>query len=84
MLDTSQIMQLGTMALGLAGIYSQLRSSQAVIAAKLDGVADRLTRIEGQGTTHAGEIADLRIRVSTLGVRVTSLEQSARGGPPAT
>lgn len=73
-MDTAQILQLLTVGAGLVGIYSQLRSSQAVIAAKLDAVADRLARMEQRGDHHAGDIADLRTRVSTLGVRVTALE----------
>jgi hypothetical protein len=80
-IDTGTAIQIGTMILGLAGIYSQMRSSQAVTIAKLDSVVDRLARIEGKGDAHSSEIADLRTRVSTLGVRVTSLEHGRAPGP---
>ena len=80
-IDTGTMLQIGTMILGLAGIYSQMRSSQAVTVAKLDAVAERLLRIEGKGDAHSSEIADLRTRVSTLGVRVTALEHGRAPGP---
>lgn len=73
-LDLGAAVQIGTMILGLGGIYSQMRSIQAVTLSKLDSVVDRLARIEGKGDAHGSEIADLRTRVSTLGVRVTALE----------
>lgn len=82
MLDTGTAFQIVTLGLGLVGIYSQIRSSQAVTVAKLDSVVDRLARIEGKGDAHAGEIADLRTRVSTLGVRVTALEHAVGDPKP--
>lgn len=81
-IDPGTALQIGTMLVGLGGIYSQMRSAQAVTVAKLDSVADRLTRIEGKGDAHSSEIADLRTRVSTLGVRVTALEHAGRPPTP--
>lgn len=80
-IDPGTALQIGTMIVGLAGIYSQMRAAQAVTVAKLDGVAERLTRIEGKGDAHSSEIADLRTRVSTLGVRVTALEHAGKPTP---
>lgn len=81
-IDPGTALQISTMLLGLAGIYSQMRSAQAVTLAKLDSVVDRLARIEGKGDHHSSEIADLRTRVSTLGVRVTTLEHAGRPPTP--